>query len=57
MNKTKVNDINRNIYDIKNKDDYDYKMKIGLDERIVREISKMKKEPKWMLDCRLKALE
>ena len=27
MNKTEVNDINRNIYDIKNKDEYDFKMK------------------------------
>ena len=29
----------------------------GLDEQIVREISEMKNEPKWMLDYRLKALE
>lgn len=57
MSKTKVDDINRNIYDIKNKDEYDYKMQKGLDESIVREISSMKKEPKWMLECRLKALE
>ena len=57
MSKTKVDDVNRNIYDIKNKDEYDYKMQKGLDEKIVREISSMKKEPKWMLDIRLKALE
>ena len=30
MAKTKVDDIDRNIYDIKNKDDYDYKIKKGL---------------------------
>ena len=57
MSKTKIDDVNRNIYDIKNKDEYDYKMQKGLDEAIVREISERKKEPKWMLDCRLKALE
>ena len=27
MSKTQVNEIDRNIYDIKNKDDYDFKMK------------------------------
>src|SRR5699024_11843245 len=29
----------------------------GLTEEIVREISKMKEEPEWMLDFRLKSLE
>ncbi|MEJ7550661.1 Fe-S cluster assembly protein SufB, partial [Staphylococcus hominis] len=29
----------------------------GLTENIVREISKMKDEPEWMLDFRLKALK
>ena len=57
MAKTQVDDINRSIYNIKNEDNYSYKMKKGLDENIVREISKMKNEPKWMLDCRLKGLE
>lgn len=57
MNKTKIEDVNRNIYDIKNKDEYDYKMQKGLDENIVKEISSMKNEPKWMLEIRLKSLE
>ena len=43
MAKTKVDDINRNIYDIKNKDDYEFKMKKGLNREIVEEISKMVK--------------
>ena len=30
--KTKVNDINRNIYDIKNEDNYDFKIKKGLNK-------------------------
>ena len=35
MSKTQVDDINRNIYDIKNKDDYEFKMKKGLNREIV----------------------
>lgn len=57
MNKTKVNDINTNIYDFKNKDEYEYKIKKGLTIDIVKEISKLKNEPEWMLNIRLKALE
>ena len=30
--KTKVEDINRNIYDIKNEDNYDFKMEKGINE-------------------------
>ncbi len=37
-------------------DSYVYKAKKGLSEALVREISKRKKEPKWMLDLRLAAL-
>ena len=55
--KTKIDEINRNIYDIKDKDNYEFKMKKGLNEEIVREISKQKNEPEWMLEIRLKALE
>ena len=39
MSKTQVDDIDRNIYDIKNKDDYEFKMKKGLNREIVEEIS------------------
>jgi Fe-S cluster assembly protein SufB len=34
-----------------------FKSRRGLDKDVVREISTMKKEPAWMLDFRLKALE
>lgn len=57
MKKTQVEDINRNIYDIKNEDNYEFKMKKGLDKKIVEEISAMKNEPEWMRGFRLKALE
>ena len=46
----KVSDIPRSIYDIKNKDDYEFKMNKGLNRQIVEEISDMTKEPKcWKL--------
>ena len=57
MKKTKVDDINRSIYDITNGDIYDYKIKKGLTTEIVKEISSLKNEPAWMLEIRLKALE
>ena len=41
-------------YDTKN---YDVKFDKGLNEGVVRKISEIKKEPKWMLDIRLKALK
>ena len=56
MAKTKVDDIDRNIYDIKNKDNYDYKIKKGLTLATVSEISKQKNDPDWMRDFRIKAL-
>lgn len=44
-------------YDFKNPENYFFKTKKGLNEKIVEEISNMKKEPKWMLDFRLKSLQ
>ena len=55
--KTNVDEINRNIYDIKDKDNYEFKMQKGLSREIVEEISKKKNEPDWMLEIRLKALD
>ena len=55
--KTKLEEINRNIYDIKNKDEYDFKIKKGLTREIIEEISKQKNDPDWMREFRLKALE
>ena len=57
MSKTQVEEINRNIYDIKNKDEYDFKIKKGLTPEIIEEISKQKNDPDWMREFRLKALE
>ena len=57
MGKTKLEEINRNIYDIKNKDEYEYKIKKGLTSEIINEISKQKNDPEWVREFRLKALE
>lgn len=38
-------------------DNYSYKAEKGLSEKLVREISARKREPKWMLDLRLTALK
>ncbi|MBI2579293.1 MAG: Fe-S cluster assembly protein SufB [Candidatus Aenigmarchaeota archaeon] len=37
--------------------EYVFKSKKGLSEDVIREMSRMKKEPSWMLDFRLKALQ
>ncbi|OLS03667.1 Fe-S cluster assembly protein SufB [Tissierella creatinophila] len=54
--KTYIKDINRTIYDIKDKDNSIYKSQKGLTPEIIKEISSKKNEPKWMLDFRLKSL-
>src|SRR5680860_44257 len=38
-------------------EDYVYKPEKGLTEQIIRDMSRMKKEPEWMLDFRLKSYE
>ena len=38
--KTQIEDISRNIYDIKNKGEYSYKSKKGITKEIVEEIKK-----------------
>ena len=42
MSKTKIEEINRNIYDIKNKDEYEFKIKNDLTPEIIEEIAKQK---------------
>ena len=55
--KTNLEEIDRNIYDIKNKDEYDFKIKKGLTPEIIEEISNQKNDPDWMREFRQKALE
>ena len=47
--KSQVEDINRSIYDVKDKVEYSYKADKGLTEDVIREISREKDEPEWML--------
>jgi Fe-S cluster assembly protein SufB len=42
---------------IKDNQNYSFKTELGLNEKIVREISAQKQEPEWMLEIRLKALQ
>jgi len=46
-----------NKYDFKDKDVSIYKAQKGLSKEVVEEISRIKGEPEWMLEFRLKALE
>lgn len=55
--KTYVEDMDRGIYDVRDQFVYDYISESGLTPDVVKEISKKKNEPKWMLDFRMKALQ
>ena len=45
--KTYVDDIDRSVYDIKDKENDAYKVKAGLTPEIVEKISKEKNDPAW----------
>ena len=55
--KTRVEDIDRERFDFRDADQSRYKTGKGLTADIVAEISKMKNEPDWMLEHRLRSLE
>tara|TARA_Y100000310_G_scaffold77162_1_gene73723 strand:- start:8025 stop:9431 length:1407 start_codon:yes stop_codon:yes gene_type:complete len=57
MNKNSQIQITRDIFDHYNPENLKFKSKPGINEEIVRQISKDKEEPEWMLNKRLKALE
>ena len=54
--KTRIDDINENIYNVRT-EDISLKKEIGVSEDVIRLISKEKNEPQWVLDIRLKALK
>lgn len=54
--KTQIAEGDRGVYDLKNEVRFRKKLDQGLSEEIVRQISKEKDEPQWMLDIRLSAL-
>ncbi|MDO5302116.1 MAG: Fe-S cluster assembly protein SufB [Tissierellia bacterium] len=55
--RTEIQEMDRGIYDERNPFTYRKKTEQGLSEEIVREISREKNEPEWLLEMRLKALE
>ena len=55
--KTYVDDIDRSVYDIKDKENDAHKVKAGLTPEIVEKISKEKNDPAWMQQFRLQSLQ
>ncbi|MBR2773856.1 MAG: Fe-S cluster assembly protein SufB [Selenomonadaceae bacterium] len=55
--KNYIQDIERALYDVRDEDKSVYKSDAGLTEEIIRDISKRKNDPPWMLEFRLKSLE
>lgn len=55
--KTHVSEVDRSIYDIKDKVDSSFEVNSGLTSDIVSKISQEKNDPEWMRIFRLKALE
>jgi Fe-S cluster assembly protein SufB len=55
--KTYVEDIDRSLYDFRYDEDASSMLESGITDEIIREISREKGDPEWMLDFRLKSLE
>ena len=55
--KTQVEDIDRSLYDFRYEEKDVFKVEEGLTPDIVRQISKDRNDPDWMLEFRLKSLE
>lgn len=49
--------VRKNLYEIRNPENLKFRSNPGITEELVRQISKDKNEPNWMLKKRLKALE
>ena len=55
--RTELEELNRSMYDFRYDEEGFYRVKEGLTEDIVLEISREKHDPSWMTDFRLKSLE
>lgn len=55
--KSHVDDIDRSVYDIRDEEKDNYRIKEGLTEDIVNKISDEKNDPEWMREHRLKSLK
>ena len=56
-NKTYVEEGDRSFYDFRYEDKDSYKVASGLTPDIIRQISREKKDPEWMLEFRLRSLD
>ncbi len=54
--KTYVEDVDRSVYDHRNEEKDSYRIREGLDQDVVKQISDRKNDPVWMREFRLKAL-
>lgn len=50
-------ELDRDVFDHADTESHSYKAKPGVTEELVREISRQKNEPSWMLDIRLRGLK
>lgn len=55
--KSQVADIDRSVYDIRDKEDDAYRMQEGLTPEIIDRLSKEKDDPVWMQQFRLQSLQ
>ena len=55
--KSQVTDIDRSVYDIRDKEDDAYRMQEGLTPEIIDKLSKEKDDPVWMQQFRLESLQ
>ena len=55
--KSQVADIDRSVYDIRDKEDDAYRMQEGLTPEIIDTLSKEKDDPVWMQQFRLESLQ
>lgn len=55
--KTKVEDIDRSIYDIRDEENDAYRMQSGLTPEIIEKLSEEKNDPEWMREFRLHSLQ
>ena len=55
--KSQVADIDRSVYDIRDKEDDAYRMQEGLTPEIIDKLSKEKDDPVWMQQFRLESLQ
>ena len=57
VSKEEISGIDEYKYGFSDPEKFSFKSEKGLNEELIRHISKLKKEPEWMLDLRLKSFK